>query len=239
MSRWRLIGVMVLGLAGLAIYCVPHDAHHIENDILARSTQALSDAKVEIPEGGVTVDGRDVTLKGPKGSAIVTDATRDLTARVWGVREPVHVVATEPPPAPPPPPLPVEAQKVEVDLTRFLEGKTIRFDVDSDVIHPEGKAVLDQVFRILATAPGVAIDITGHTDNEGDAKSNLDLSKRRAAAVKQYLVSRGIKAERLETEGFGSAKPVAPNDSPQNKARNHRIEFHANARIPGAALSNQ
>ena len=238
MSQWPLIGVTSLGLAGLAFYCVPHDAHHIEHDISARSTKALTDVNVAIPKDGVTVDGRDVTLRGQRGSAIVSDATRDLVAKVWGVRDPVHVIVTDPPVEAAPAPLPVEAQKMEVDLSKFLEGKTIRFDFNSDTIHPEGKVVLDQIFRILATSSTVAVDITGHTDSDGDAKTSLDLSKRRAAAVKQYLVSRGIKAERLETEGFGSMKPVVPNDTPVNKARNRRIDFHATGRIPGAALNN-
>ena len=239
MSQWPLIGLILAGLAGLAFWCVPHDAHMIQHDITARSTQKLADSSVAIPDGGLKVDGRDVTLTGVRGSAIVSDATVAMVQALPGVRNPVHVVITEPPAAPAPPPLPVEAQKLEVDLGKFLEGKTIRFDTNSAAIHPEGVAVLDQVFRILATAPTVAVDITGHTDTDGDAKDNLDLSKRRAAAVKQFLVSRGIKAERLETEGFGSTKPVAPNDTPENKARNRRIEFHANARIPGAALSNK
>ena len=91
----------------------------------------------------------------------------------------------------------------------------------------------------MATAPGVAVDITGHTDNDGDAPFNLDLSKRRAAAVKQYLASKGIAAQRMETEGFGGAKPVVPNDTPEHKARNRRIEFHAVSRIPGTTLNNK
>ena len=239
MSQWPLIGVSLLGLGFLARYCIPHDAHHIEHDILTRSTQTLAEANIAIPADGLAVDGRDVTLKGPRGSAIVSDAARDLVARMNGVHEPVRVVITDPPPSLAPPPLPVEAKKLEVDLTQFLEGKSIRFDYNSDVIHPEGKAVLDQVFRIMAAAPLVAVDITGHTDSDGDSNRNLSLSRRRAAAVKQYLVSRGIKAERLETEGFGSSKPIVPNDTPENKARNRRIEFHANGRLPAAAPASK
>ena len=241
MSQWSLIGVALLGLVGLATYCIPHDANHIEHDILARSTQAVTGANVAIPDGGLKVDGRDVTMSGPRGSAFVSDSTCDMVSKVWGVREPVHVIVNEPvvaPPAPAAPPLPMEARKLEVDLAQFLEGKNIRFDTNSDVIHPEGQALLNEVFRILATSPTVAVDITGHTDNEGDPVSNLDLSKRRALAVKKYLVDRGIKAERLETEGFGSTKPVVPNDSPEHKARNRRIEFHANGRLTSAALQN-
>ena len=247
MSQWPLIGAALFGLAGLAFYCVPHDAHLIEQDVTARTAAALASAHVYVPENGLAVDGRAVTLRGPKGSAVVSDATRDLVASVKGVRDPVRVLLTEPvasapeivSSAPPAAALPVEAKKLEVDLTQFLEGKTIRFDVVSDVIHPEGQAVLNEVFRILASAPAVAVDITGHTDNEGDPNFNINLSRRRALAVKQYLVSRGIKPERLRTEGFGSSKPVVPNDTPEHMARNRRIEFHANAGIPGASLGNK
>jgi outer membrane protein OmpA-like peptidoglycan-associated protein len=207
----------------------------IEHDIAARTTQALTRASIPIPEGAVKVDGRDVTLTGVRGSAIVSDQTRAMVQGLAGVREPVHLVVTEPPPPPPPPPLSVEGRKLETDLTQFLAGKTIRFDASSDVILPDGKAVLDQIVRILAAAPAVAVDITGHTDFEGDPNFNLNLSKRRAEAVKLYLVSKGIKAERLEAEGFGGTKPIAPNDTPENKARNRRIEFHASGRVPLAA----
>jgi outer membrane protein OmpA-like peptidoglycan-associated protein len=236
MSRWPVIGVMLLGLAGLVFWWAPHDARIIQHDIMTRTTEALTAANIPIPDGALKVDGRDVTLTGVRGSAIVSDQTRDLVQNLAGVREPVHLVVTDPPPPPPAPPLPVEARNLETNLTQFLAGKTIRFDGTSDVIHPEGKAVLEQVVRILATAPKVAIDIAGHTDTDGDANFNLDLSKRRAAAVKLYLVARGIKADRLETEGFGGTKPAVPNDTPENKARNRRIEFHASARVPGAAI---
>lgn len=237
MSQWPFMGALLFALAGLFIYCIPHDAKHIEQDLLTRSTQTLRDTGVEIPVGGVGIDGRDITLMGVRGSAIVSDQTRDLVAKTWGVRT-VAVKVIEPPPAAPKLELKPEAKKLEVDLTQFLEGKTIRFDVNSDVIHWEGKAVLDQMFRILASAPAVAVDITGHTDSDGDPVYNLDLSKRRAAAVKRYMVAKGIAATRLETEGFGSTKPIAPNDLPINKAKNRRIEFHANGRIPGTTLTN-
>ena len=238
MSQWPVMGMLLLALFGLFFYCIPHDANFIQQDVLGRSTQALHAAGVEVPTGGIGVDGRDITLMGVRGSPIVSDQTRDMIAHVWGVRS-VSVKVLEPPPAPPKLELKPEAKKLEVDLSQFLEGKTIRFDVNSDVIHPEGRVVLDQVFRILATAPSVAVDITGHTDSDGDAVWNLGLSKRRAAAVKQYLAAKGIAAARIETEGFGSAKPVAPNDTPANKAKNRRIEFHANGRIPEAAISNK
>ncbi len=74
--------------------------------------------------------------------------------------------------------------------------------------------------------PDVKIKIVGHTDSDGDAASNLDLSKRRAASVKNELTKNfGIEASRLETDGKGKTEPIAPNDSPSNKAQNRRVEF--------------
>ncbi|HEY3740182.1 MAG TPA: OmpA family protein [Bryobacteraceae bacterium] len=236
MNRGPLIGVTLLALATLVFWFVPRSARSIERDITARVTQQLTDANISSDPGSLRVVGRDVTLTGARGSSIVSDRTRDLIAGVTGVRNPVHVVIVSPPapvvpPKPAPPPLSPEAQKLETDLTKLLAGKTIRFGTANDVIRPEGKAVLDQVYKILAAAPQAAVDITGYTDSDGDADANIVLSKRRAAAVKRYLVRRGIKATRMETDGFGSTKPIAPEDTPENKARNRRIEFHASARI--------
>ena len=239
MNRWPVIGVLLAGLAALLVFWVPRQAQAIELDITERTAETLMRANVAAPPGALSVTGRDVTLTGVRGSAIVSDATRELVAKVSGVRDPVHMIVTDPPPPPPPPPLPPEAQKVDAELSKFLEGKTIRFEVASEAIHPEGKLVVDQVFRILAAAPAVSIDITGHTDTDGDLTFNLDLSKRRAASVKQYLIAKGIKAERMTAEGFGSSKPIMPNDTPENRAKNRRIEIHANSRIPGAALTNK
>jgi outer membrane protein OmpA-like peptidoglycan-associated protein len=79
---------------------------------------------------------------------------------------------------------------------------------------------------ILAENPELKIRIVGHTDADGADAANLDLSKRRAANVKNELVrSFGIDASRIQTDGRGEAEPVAPNNSPSNKALNRRVEF--------------
>ena len=74
--------------------------------------------------------------------------------------------------------------------------------------------------------PGVSVKIVGHSDSDGDDAMNLDLSKRRAESVKNELSGKfGIEASRMETEGAGENRPVAPNDTPANKAMNRRVEF--------------
>ena len=87
---------------------------------------------------------------------------------------------------------------------------------------------LNRLAQTLAANPGLRIRLDGHTDNTGDAKDpapNQALSEQRVAAVKAYLARRGVAADRLQTQGFGGSRPVAPNDSEAHKAQNRRVEF--------------
>ena len=102
----------------------------------------------------------------------------------------------------------------------------IYFDVNKDVVKPESYGTLKEIATILNEVPEVKVKIWGHTDSDGQDAANLDLSKRRAASVKAELVKNfGVKADRLDTDGMGETQPVAPNDTPVNKALNRRVEF--------------
>ncbi len=102
----------------------------------------------------------------------------------------------------------------------------ITFDVSKADIKPESYGTLNDIATVLKENPGVNVKIVGHTDSDGDDALNLDLSKRRTESVKNELVSKfGLDASRMQTEGAGESKPVAPNDSPANKAMNRRVEF--------------
>jgi outer membrane protein OmpA-like peptidoglycan-associated protein len=102
----------------------------------------------------------------------------------------------------------------------------ILFDVDSDRIKPESAATIRLIASGLQAGAGSNFLIEGHTDSTGDAAHNMDLSKRRAEAVKSVLVSQfGIDGARLATTGLGATKPVASNDTPQGRAENRRVEF--------------
>ena len=102
----------------------------------------------------------------------------------------------------------------------------ILFDVNQATIKPESYGVLKEIAGVIKQAEGMRILITGHTSSDGDDKLNLDLSRRRAAAVKQALVSEyGIDAASLDTDGKGEAEPVADNKTKEGKAANRRVEF--------------
>ncbi len=102
----------------------------------------------------------------------------------------------------------------------------IYFDVNSDRVKPESYGTIKGIADVLLENAGIKIKIIGHTDADGSDAANLDLSKRRAAAVKNELVkSFGIDASIIETDGMGESRPVAANDTPVNKALNRRVEF--------------
>lgn len=102
----------------------------------------------------------------------------------------------------------------------------IHFDVNSDRLKPESLPVLKLVAEAMAAQPALKLRIEGHTDSSGDAAKNVELSKRRAEGVKNALVAQfKISADRLTAEGFGANKPLSPNDTPQGKANNRRVEF--------------
>lgn len=110
------------------------------------------------------------------------------------------------------------------------EGKLIsygiQFDVNSDKIKPESYSTLKEIAQVLKENPGLKIKVVGHTDTDGDNTSNLDLSKRRAAAVKKELIETfSIESLRIETDGKGETEPLGPNDTTLNKAKNRRVEF--------------
>jgi len=112
----------------------------------------------------------------------------------------------------------------------LTEGKLISygiyFDVNSDKIKPESRGAIADIAKVLNENPDVRIRIDGHTDSDGDDAKNLDLSKRRAASVKNMLVSDfSVAAARIETNGLGETKPVAQNSTSEGKAQNRRVEF--------------
>ena len=124
----------------------------------------------------------------------------------------------------------IAASKVDLYDRLTRDGRVttrgILFDVDSDVIQPESAPTLEEIGTTLQEHPDLRISIEGHTDSDGDEASNLDLSERRAEAVRARLIQEyGIDASRLESAGYGESRPVAPNDTPEGKQQNRRVEL--------------
>ncbi len=101
----------------------------------------------------------------------------------------------------------------------------IEFDFGSDQIEQESYPMLDKIADAMKNNPNMKILVTGHTDDVGGDENNLALSVRRAASVKVALVQRGIASDRIKTVGKGESKPLAPNNSEENRRINRRTEF--------------
>jgi OmpA-OmpF porin, OOP family len=102
----------------------------------------------------------------------------------------------------------------------------ILFDVNSDKIKGESYGMIKEIANVLNENADVRVKIIGHTDSDGDDAANMELSKKRAAAIKNALTKDfGISASRMETDGKGESQPAVKNDTPENKAQNRRVEF--------------
>ncbi|HET9955924.1 MAG TPA: OmpA family protein [Polyangiaceae bacterium] len=103
--------------------------------------------------------------------------------------------------------------------------KGIEFDRAKDTIRPVSTQVLDAAVKVLAEYPNLRVQVTGHTDSDGDRQTNVELSKRRADAVKSYFAGKGVDPTRIETRGAGPDEPIADNKTAEGKQKNRRIEF--------------
>ena len=117
-----------------------------------------------------------------------------------------------------------------VGLTRIAKGNSITlnnlyFDYDSDKILPNSYAEIERLSLFLKRNKQIKIEIIGHTDNQGSKSYNLDLSRRRANALMNALIQKGISADRLSAQGKGSEAPIATNDTEEGRAQNRRVEI--------------
>jgi outer membrane protein OmpA-like peptidoglycan-associated protein/flagellar hook assembly protein FlgD len=125
-----------------------------------------------------------------------------------------------------------DPDKLEVDVLVLVTERGLKIRISNiefafgseDLLH-KGKVILDRVYQILQKYESYDVLIEGHTDDIGKEEYNLDLSERRARAVHDYLVSRGIRIDRLKYVGMGETVPLYPNDSDENRRRNRRVEF--------------
>ncbi|HSD64253.1 MAG TPA: OmpA family protein, partial [Ignavibacteriaceae bacterium] len=120
-------------------------------------------------------------------------------------------------------PLNPDDDVIKVGVPIVLEG--ITFATGKSDITPESEATLNKALKTLQNYPEIIVEISGHTDNVGSSSSNQKLSQRRADAVRNWLISKGIDGSRIEAKGYGEDRPIAPNDTPEGRQKNRRIEF--------------
>ncbi|MES2070329.1 MAG: OmpA family protein [Pseudomonadota bacterium] len=195
--------------------------------LVAISASAQEDIKASTPTSAYVQDGRGVIARDPFGLCWRTGYWTPADA-VPGCDAPLVKPA---PPAPPveaaapvaPAPAPVVAAAPTSEKVTFAADAF--FDFDKAVLKPEAKAKLDDMSSKLKGINLEVVIAVGHTDSVGSDAYNQKLSVKRAEAVKAYLVSTGIEANRVYTEGKGKKQPVADNKSAAGRAQNRRVEI--------------
>ena len=167
----------------------------------------LMSGEAALTDSGVTLVGVYATDEQSRtlNSVSADDVTFDLTERA---------AATE-----------ADAATLEADLNALVAANPILFDPGSTTITADSAAIIDRVAALSNRVGGIAIEIQGHTDTDGLAAANQQLSEGRAAAVGTALVDRGIAADVVTTAGFGASQPIVDEAGVENKAASRRVEF--------------
>jgi outer membrane protein OmpA-like peptidoglycan-associated protein len=124
----------------------------------------------------------------------------------------------------------INAIKLNIPMQAVAVGekvvlRNIFFETDKFELLPDSKAELGKLIAFLLKNNNMRVEIGGHTDTEGSETHNLMLSQNRAKAVYDYLVSKGLNAEKLSFKGYGETMPISGNDTPEGRANNRRTEF--------------
>jgi len=123
-------------------------------------------------------------------------------------------------------PTTIEATINEDEVHTF---KNVLFEFDKAILVPTSVKELDILYAYLEKRPALTVEIYGHTDTVGTSRRNKELSLQRAKAVSAYLISKGLDRSRVQWFGFGSSKPVVPNDTEAQRKKNRRVEFKLNS----------
>ncbi|MDQ1315719.1 MAG: OmpA-like protein [Pseudomonadota bacterium] len=199
--------------------------------------RALLDKPCDVPkdrdgDGDGVVDSKDKCPNTPAGRKVDADGCEldsdgdgivdgdDKCPTVYAKTAdgcPLPVAAT------PAPLAPVVAAPAPVVVKMTLEG--VNFDFDKATLRQEDLAIIDRDVAALEKWGNVNVEVAGHTDSRGSDEYNVDLSQRRAEAVRNYLISKGIAAERLSAKGYGESRPVADNATDEGRFMNRRVEL--------------
>jgi len=121
-------------------------------------------------------------------------------------------------------------RKVEAALPPMSKAgtwvfKDIKFEIDKDVLITSSYPTLEEIVRILKAHPEISVEIQGHTDSTASEAHNLDLSRRRAKTVVQYLKSKGIASSLMTSKGYGESRPIDTNTTEKGRSNNRRVEL--------------
>lgn len=119
----------------------------------------------------------------------------------------------------------IELKQPKIEKGLVFKLKAINFETASDQLTSSSFDILDRMAELLLENPSMVVEVAGHTDNVGNPQSNLALSQKRAGAVSDYLLSKGVKTNQLKAVGYGQTKPIASNDTEEGRLQNRRVMF--------------
>lgn len=222
-----------------------------QSDLYSRAVQSILDALSRLKSGKGALSGDVITLSGAAGDDAALAALNDLlkAASDAGLKVESSIAAPSPPKVEPPPPPPdvkadadkprspsevvvktpepktEAAQDCGVKVESAVKGRMVQFARSSAEIGSESAGLLADIGSALKACGKVAIAVEGHTDSEGQEDNNKRLSEARAAAVRAALVGQGVEPGRIASSGFGWSRPLVPNTTKDNLAKNRRVEF--------------
>jgi outer membrane protein OmpA-like peptidoglycan-associated protein len=118
-----------------------------------------------------------------------------------------------------------EAEALEAQIKVIIDSEHINFEVNKDILTTHSIRTIEQISDILKKHPSINVEISGHTDNTGNADYNLVLSQKRVNSVKEKLMELQIDRNRLTAVGYGANQPLVSNDTKENRHINRRVEF--------------
>ena len=170
-----------------------------------------------IDRGSIIIDGHSVVLSGrvdsDRAKATMLREIAPLTQT--GLELEDHILATQ---------LATPSSSLQKKLNEILSHDSIEFESNSTTMLPRGSATLDQLIVLLRPAPHTAIEIGGHTDKYGEPDYNLELSRRRAEAVRHYFISHGL-TNQFTAVGYGASRPLSVPQTRTGLQHNRRIEL--------------
>jgi peptidoglycan-binding protein ArfA len=181
-------------------------------------------AAASVPDFGLAVKGDTVTLSGTAGSGAQQEAIEQAANAAWPNLNIVDTMGIKGPVAPAPAPTSggSACAHLRSDITAL---GPITFPSGGTTLTQTDEQTLNRVADKLKACPGVKVAINGYTDNTGSDDTNISLSSNRADAVADYLIARGVTRDHLTAKGFGSADPIADNNTSDGQAKNRRVEI--------------
>jgi OOP family OmpA-OmpF porin len=187
----------------------------------------LLDALAVLDHGTVSRDAGGTSIMGQATGHASSIRSQIQSALGEPLEQIAYNVLTSPARASDGTPVEPDATACAADIASVQAEARIVFAPSSAVINAESGRLLDRIAEIMRGCPATRFRIEGHTDSQGSESINLAISTARAESVLDSLLIRGVFLDRLEARGYGEARPIADNDTPEGRSLNRRIEFSA------------